>query len=340
MTTRRSRGDGALFWSERRQRWIGEITTGYDGRGKRIYRRVSDRTKSGARAKLKELQRDHDDGLPVGPQNYTVGEAVQNWLKSGLSNRDPATATKCRRLADRHIVPALGKRKLRELSADEVDRWLEAKAKCLSTDTLRQLHSVLRRSVARAQAHDKVKRNVVMLCIVPTGQPGRESKSFTLAQAEAVLEAAEGTAMYAYIVLSLLIGARTEELRALTWDHVNLKGDPDARPPVPPSIMVWRSVRAGGKTKTRKSYRTLKLPNRCVVALEFQLPEADPPGAPGGRGGHGPDLQAAGERVDTQLDTHGRQRPRRTTRAGPLSWEPPIGIEPMTYSLRVNRSAD
>lgn len=27
-------------------------------------------------------------------------------------------------------------------------------------------------------------------------------------------------------------------------------------------------------------------------------------------------------------------------RKGPSTWEPPIGIEPMTYSLRVNRSAD
>jgi site-specific recombinase XerD len=33
--------------------------------------------------------------------------------------------------------------------------------------------------------------------------------------------------------------------------------------------MVWRSVRARGKTKTKKSRRTLKLPNRCVEALKF-----------------------------------------------------------------------
>jgi hypothetical protein len=34
-----------------------------------------------------------------------------------------------------------------------------------------------------------------------------------------------------------------------------------------PLIMVWRSVRAGGETKTRKSRRTLKLPQRCVEVL-------------------------------------------------------------------------
>ncbi|GAA4589830.1 hypothetical protein GCM10023194_45060 [Planotetraspora phitsanulokensis] len=72
------------------------------------------------------------------------------------------------------------------------------------------------------------------------------------------------------IVLSLLTGARTEELRALTWDHVDTKGDPNATPPIPPHVAVWRSVRAGGDTKTRKSRRTLALSKRCLDALQRQ----------------------------------------------------------------------
>jgi integrase len=67
--------------------------------------------------------------------------------------------------------------------------------------------------------------------------------------------------MHAYIVLSLLTGARTEELRALTWSHVDLDGEP-------PSVQLWRSVREGGDTKTRLSRRTLELPNDCVLALD------------------------------------------------------------------------
>ena len=88
-----------------------------------------------------------------------------------------------------------------------------------------------------------------------------------MAEAEAVLQAAARSRMHAYIVVSLLTGARTEELRALTWDHVDLDGEPDARLPVPPHVAVWRSVRAGGDTKTRRSRRTLALPKRCVDAL-------------------------------------------------------------------------
>jgi hypothetical protein len=88
-------------------------------------------------------------------------------------------------------------------------------AKTLSTDTLHRLLSILRQSIRRAQARDLVKRNVALLCDVPRGTAGRPSKSLTLAQAAELLTAAQRQpAMHAYIVLSLLTGARTEELRS------------------------------------------------------------------------------------------------------------------------------
>ena len=41
----------------------------------------------------------------------------------------------------------------------------------------------------------------------------------------------------AYVALSVGVGLRTEEARALTWPHVHL----DA---TPPHVEVWRSVRS------------------------------------------------------------------------------------------------
>ncbi|GGZ86149.1 tyrosine recombinase XerC [Streptomyces echinoruber] len=267
MAKRRSRGDGGLHWDDKRQRWIATASLGYDPTGKRIVKRASGKTKTAAKEKLKEVLRDYEDGLAIAPTGYTVADAVNDWLAYGLAGRDPSTVENCTNLCRTHVIPALGARKLRDLSAEDVDRWLATKAKTLSTRTLQAIHSCLNRSVKRAMARDKVKRNVVELCSVPQGQPGRPSKALTLAQAEAVLKAAEGTSMHAYIVVALLTGARTEELRALTWDHVFLKGKPDADPPQPPHIAVWRSVRRDGDTKTRKSRRTLALPARCVEVL-------------------------------------------------------------------------
>ena len=101
------------------------------------------------------------------------------------------------------------------------------------------------------------------------GRAGRASKSLTPEQVDAVLTKTAPDRMHHYIVLSLLTGGRTEELRALRWEHVHLDGEP-ARAAV---AAVHRGLAvgpAGGDTKTRRSRRTLALPARCVEALRKQ----------------------------------------------------------------------
>ncbi|SNT30085.1 Site-specific recombinase XerD [Asanoa hainanensis] len=325
MTERRGRGDGGIHWDEKRQRWIASVTIGYTPAGKRIVRRGSGKTKTEARAKLKKVMRDYEDGLAIAATGYTVADAVNDWLSYGLSDRSQATIDKYQTLAATHVVPKLGARKLRELSALDVEKWLAANAKTLSSSTVGILHSMLNRAVRRAMARDKVKRNVVELCTIPKGQEGRPSKSLTLVEAQALLDAAEGTALEAYIVLSMLIGARTEELRPLRWDHVDLIGRPEQAPPVPPSVMVWRSVREGGDTKTRKSRRTLALPKRCVVALTRQRDRQIEDRKAAGKDWHESDLVFTST-VGTQLDAANVRRAfRRVIKAAglnPKDWTP------------------
>lgn len=286
MTKRRSRGDGGLHWDKRRQRWIATASLGYDPSGKRVVKRGSGKTKTEAKERLKAILRDHEDGLAVAPTNYTVADAVKYWLAHGLGGRSASTVRMYTTYAEVHVIPALGARKLRDLSVEDVDKWLESKKAALSTRSLKLLHGILNRSVKNAMRRDKVKRNVVDLCEVPEGREGRPSKALTLPQARAVLdEAAKATPrMRAYIVLSLLIGARTEELRALTWSHV-VAYDEGRRAWLPVgeagweheefAIYVWRSVRAKGDTKTVKSRRSLKLPCLCVEALRALYEEQD-----------------------------------------------------------------
>lgn len=265
--SRRGRGEGGLYWDENRQRFICEVTIGYTPAGKRTVRRGSGKTKTEARNKLKQVLRDHEDGITVSSQTITVAQAVNDWLEYGLTGLSETTVEKYGYLCRGHVIPDLGARKLRDLSAADVDRWLAAKSKTLATSTVERLKECLNRTVNRAMARDLVKRNVVTLCGIPKGQLGRPSKSLTLDQAAALLDAAESSPIHGYIVLSLLTGARTEELRALRWEHVDLNGKPNSEPPVPPSIQVWRSVREHGDTKTKKSRRTLALPGRAVPAL-------------------------------------------------------------------------
>jgi hypothetical protein len=57
------------------------VTIGYTPAGKRTVRRGSGKTKTAAKEKLKEILRDHEDGVALAAGNgYTVAHAVNDWL--------------------------------------------------------------------------------------------------------------------------------------------------------------------------------------------------------------------------------------------------------------------
>jgi integrase len=298
MTTRRRRGEDGISFEHRgpcrdpqRHRhcpglWRGEITLGYTGDGKRTRRKVSGATKAAVVDKLRDLHNQLDKGITpkAGYTHYTLRQAADDWLAHGLEGRSPKTIKKNQNVLE-PILAVIGARKLRDLTAAEVRQALAAMAAGYSTAAVSMGHLALKRAIRHAEANDLVSRNVATLADTPKGQQGRPSKSLTLDQAIAVIAAARtlpvmelhpglkdvrrpAALMHAYIVLSLLAGIRTEEARALRWQHVNLNGDPAAAPPVPPHVAVWRSVRAHGETKTERSRRTLALPAAAVQALQ------------------------------------------------------------------------
>lgn len=253
-----------MRWSEARQRWIAEKTVGYDPRGKRIVRTGTGTSQSAALRDLRRRIQDYEAGLVAGSEHCRVREAVEDWLRFGQGQAGEATRRRNSDLCKVHVIPKLGERKLRQLEPSEVDRWLEGLAPVLATSTLHRVHSCLNRAVRRAMKRGLVERNVVELAEVPTGRIGRPSKSLTLDQARDVLVLTQSDPLHCYIVTSLLTGARTEEVRALRWRHVHLEG---GQMGIPAHLEVWRSVRTGGDTKTRRSRRTLALPELVVVKL-------------------------------------------------------------------------
>ena len=206
-------------------RWRGVVSLGFGPDGKRIRRKVSGKTRAVVQERLKALHSDLDSGVKASP-NYTVRRAAQDWLTGGLEGRSAKTVKKNENVLA-PILTVIGSRRLRELTADDVRQALTAMAGRYSTAAVAMGHNALTRAIRHAEGRDLVGRNVAALVDTPKGQAGRPSKSLTLDQASALLTAAQGTRMHAYIALCLATGIRTEEARALRWEHVSF-GDPKA----------------------------------------------------------------------------------------------------------------
>jgi integrase len=267
---RRGYGEDAIYFDAAKNRYIGAVSLGYGGDGRRVRRKVSGKTKQEVRQKLRELHADLEAGVQS-PATYTVRAAVDDWLAGGLSGRSERTLTLYRD-GVRPLIDKIGAKSLRKLTAADVRSALAGLSTELSTRSLQIAHNCLVRAIRYAEAADIVSRNVAALVQPPAGRPGRPSKALTVDQARALVKAAAGDLvrqvegrkkarpyrLHAYVVLLLTTGIRPEEARALRWDHLDLDAG---------TIAVWRSDRTGGDTKTPKSRRTLKLPQIAVDAL-------------------------------------------------------------------------
>ena len=274
---RRGHGEDSIYWDSSKHRYVGAVSLGFAPAGTRIRRKVTGRTKAEVRSKLRELHQEVDSGLRP-RQGYTMSDALDDWLAHGLNDVSARTVT----LYQGTIVPLLSERlgtvKLKDLTAGDVQDALTAVAARMSTRTVQISRNVLVRAIRQAERDGLAARNVAALVKPPKGQrAGRPSKSLTLEQATALMDAAKGTRLEAYIILSLLAGLRTEEARALRWDHVVGWTGGQWQPVTEAgfdhgqlAVFVWRSDRAGGDTKTPKSRRTLALARRCATALREQ----------------------------------------------------------------------
>src|SRR5262249_10491985 len=274
---RRGHGEDSIYWDSSKHRYVGAVSLGFAPAGTRIRRKVTGRTKAEVRSKLRELHREVDTGLRP-RQGYTVSDALDDWLAHGLNDLSARTVT----LYQGTIVPLLSEQlgpvKLKDLTAGDVQNALAAVAARMSTRTVQISRNVLVRAIRQAERDGLAARNVAALVKPPKGQrAGRPSKSLTLEQATALMDAAKGTRLEAYIILSLLAGRRAEEARGLRGNRVvgwtGGRGQPVTEAGFDHgqlAVFVWRSDRAGGDTKTPKSRRTLALARRCATALREQ----------------------------------------------------------------------
>lgn len=272
--SRRGRGDGALFYEEDRDRWVGLVELPPDGSGRRRRRKVVGRTKTEARRKLREIQRRVEDGRPTGDGSITLGDFLERWLTDVLPGRSrvqaKSTVTNYRWAAS-HAIRGLGSRRLNELAPEDVEALLHnLAARGMARNSVMRVRSVLVMALKHAQRRDIVARNVAELSEMPTSaREPRSGRSLTPDQARALLDTARGDRLQGLVTVGLMLGLRPGELCGLRWQDVDLQAGvlavEQARKRTTDD--EGRETLILGDPKTRKSRRALVLPQPVLDAL-------------------------------------------------------------------------
>lgn len=267
--TRRGNKDGSIYQDKSKNCWIAEITVGYDANGKRRRTRRRARTKTEAKEKLRELQRNVEDGTPIGRANMTVNDLLDYYRHTIVDARDLSqnTVQRIDWVINRHLRPAFGRRRIVDLSVQEVNEFLiEARdARGLARDSLVRIRAEFRSALRVAQEHEWIHRNVAELATIPHA-PKKIRRALTHTEAATLVEHATGTALEAPILIGLSRGLRPGEILGLRWSDLDLDADP-------PTMTINRSLKhhrgslSLGDLKTRQAYRRVKLPSVAADAL-------------------------------------------------------------------------
>lgn len=272
------------------------VTTG-EGTRKRVS--VYGKTWDECHAEVTKLQEQQRRGLPANTTTMTVGEYMHYWLyEVAEPSIRRTTFTTYEGAVRLHIIPGIGKRKLRALQAAHIRTWLNSlrtrcqccaqgkdaaraatrngKARCcakaqpecckayLSASSIRHLLRVMRAALQDAVDEDLLARNVARLVQLGVTD-GHRVRAFTAEEARRLLAAARDHRLYALWAVALAVGLRRGEALGLSWTDVDLVG---GRLTVRQALhRVDRQLKLS-EVKTEGSNATIPLPAPLVKVLK------------------------------------------------------------------------
>lgn len=277
MGKRRANGEGSI-----RQRpdgrWEGRYTVGVDyTTGKAINKSVFAKSQSEVRDKLRTAIAENRGPAINHKGTYTVAEWLRLWFDVyAKPNVRPSTKSNYTNLIENHIIPAIGRIKLKQLSAIQIQklyndtrdhgrvkRFEKTTDFSLSGRFVRAMHMVLHSCLEQAVKERLISYNPCDNCRIPKKEH-KEMQIIPPEQIGAYLKQAGESGVLPMFYLELTSGLRRGELLALLWADLDVKQR---------TISVSKQVgRQNGELvvstpKTPNSIRTVVIPQQAVELL-------------------------------------------------------------------------
>jgi integrase len=264
----RKRGNGEGSIRLRRDgRW--EITVTDPATSKR--RSAYAKTEAEAKRLLRQMTAKADVGVPVLDAGALIVHYATAWLEDRAGRRRAeSTVREYAYRFERWILPAIGQRRLRDLTVIDVeDLFDELAAQQLARSTIKSIRNALCAMLSDAVRARHLSTNVARLAQLPEDAVDPQKQPIpTDADILALLKAARETELEPVLRLCAGTGARIGEVLAAKWEDLDLESG------------IWRVSRTltvnragqtiiGKRTKTRRD-REVFLPPELVTEIRRQ----------------------------------------------------------------------
>ena len=262
----RKRSDGRFEW---------RYTDGIDPKtGKLIRKSVYGQTWSECDRKRRQIIAEKEQyGKVLSPSSVTVEQWAQRWLDVYCDQlKDSTKKDYASRI--RNGISQIGKRKLKDLTNEDVQKWVNELSHDRKPKTVKNYHGVLHDALQTAVELGMIRKNPADNIILPK-VGDYDMQTLPRTDVKLFLEALESDDCRRPIEFTLYTGLRISEVLGLTWSDVDI----DAGIITVRHQLYRQSQKEGGQAllispKNGKS-RRVPLPQQAVQLLRLQKQDQD-----------------------------------------------------------------
>ena len=222
---RRGRGEGT-YREVRKGVYRLRVYVGRDpitGKPRQASRTVKAANDAGARRLLRRFVGELEEGQVARVGTHaTVASLIEAWLAQIATTGKAVTTVETYRIvANKHLIPALGRLELGSVSARDLDLYYQAQLTAgMAARTVRLHHSILSRVFTQAVRWEWMARNPAKTANPPAVPRGVKFVP-EVEQVRRLLEAAHDIELATAVALAAVTGARRGELCGLRWSDVD-----------------------------------------------------------------------------------------------------------------------
>lgn len=226
--TRKANGEGTIYFSDSKRKWIGQIVLGRkeDGSAKRISR--YGKTKAEVRQKLKEAEWEYQTGTYIDKSKITVKDLAEITLKEKLNLNKIQESTYHRHTSTLKELSPIANIPLQELTITQIKKFLFDIANEYSQSSINKQFQMLKKVFAIAKKRKIISENFFddeeeLQC--PRSSIASEKvRALTVDEQKKLCELLLGDTTINYrhqMLLSMFTGMRMGEINALNVSDIN-----------------------------------------------------------------------------------------------------------------------
>lgn len=211
-------------------RWEGRYIANRDHMGRAIYRSLYGKTYSEVKQRMKQ-QRMYPKEKISEAYDVNLGTVLNKWLENNKIRYKPATYLKYQYLIERHILPSIGKFKVKDLTASNINTFLNIKLisgglqtkGALSSSYVRTMALIINAALNYAVAEELCAPMKSSIYKPTPRQPKIKTLSHMEYNTLSVYCAENQNLTNLGIQIALNTGLRVGEICALKWSDIDIK---------------------------------------------------------------------------------------------------------------------